>query len=244
MKKLIVLILIFLVGCIGNYTNQHAEGKINFRKSIYNNKIKPLSIIEISFKNAGLVDIHKLDTNIKVDLKYSTKNNLFGFDAYGALEKAYLQKDVANKLINAQKKLSENMPGAKLIIFDAARPRRVQQILWDSLKMPFKEKIKYVSNPKNGSLHNFGAAVDLSILNKFGKELDMGSFFDFIGELSNTDNENKLLNKGKLSLNQIKNRKLLRKIMKDAGFFNIQSEWWHFNSCTRKEAFEKYTIIE
>jgi D-alanyl-D-alanine dipeptidase len=244
MKKIIVLLLFTLTGC----GNQQSEHSVVVKADALTHRDrcekKALSEYEIKFIKAGLVDIQKRDPRIRVELKYSTNDNFFGFDAYGDLEKAYLQKDVAQKLVNAQEYLNTNMSGACLIIFDAARPRSVQQILWNSLKMPFKEKIKYVSNPKLGSLHNFGAAVDLSIVDNNGKELDMGSPFDFLGELSYPESETKLIKEGKLTQQQLSNRKLLRRVMHKAGFFNIQTEWWHFNSCTREQAMLKYKIIE
>ncbi|MFA4853617.1 MAG: M15 family metallopeptidase [Bacteroidales bacterium] len=244
MKKIIILLLFTLTRC-GSQQSEHSV-VVKADALIHRDycEKKALSEYEKFFIKAGLVDIQKLDPRVRVELKYSTNDNLFGFDAYGDLEKAYLQKDVAQKLVNAQEYLNKDMSGACLIIFDAARPQSVQQIIWDSLKMPFKEKIKYASNPKLGSLHNFGAAVDISIVDKNGKELDMGSPFDFIGELSYPTSEEKLLKEGKLTRQQVDNRKLLRSVMRKAGFFNIQTEWWHFNSCTREQAMKKYKIIE
>ena len=244
MKKIIIFLLFIITGC----GNQHSEHSVIAKADTlihrdYSEK-KTIGEYEKKFIQAGLIDIQKLDSGIRVDLKYSTNDNLFGFDAYGDLEKAYLQKDVAEKLVNAQKYLNITMPGARLIVFDAARPRSVQQIIWDSLKMPIEEKIKYASNPKIGGLHNYGAAVDVSIADKNGKELDMGSPFDFFGELSYPESETKLLKEGKLKQQQVNNRKLLRSVMHKAGFFNIQTEWWHFNSCTREQAMVKYKIIE
>ena len=244
MKKIVLFLFVILAGCSGNQQKQADIIKSDTLISQHKVKKKALSEYEKAFIDAGLVDIQKLDSNIKVELKYSTKDNLFGFDAYGDLEKAYMQKDVAQKLFNAQKYLNEAMSGATLIVFDAARPRRVQQIIWDSLKMPVKEKIKYASNPKHGGLHNFGAAVDVNIVDENGKELDMGTPFDFMEELAWPESETKMLKAGKITQQQINNRKLLRSVMTKAGFFNIQTEWWHFNSCTREEAMKKYKIIE
>ena len=163
---------------------------------------------------------------------------------YGNFNKAYLQKDVAEKLVQAQKYLNELIEGYCLIIYDAVRPLSVQQKMWDTLKVSFNEKIKFLSNPKLGSLHNFGAAVDISILDERHHALDMGTPFDYEGELAYPESEVKLLKEGKLSVVQINNRKLLRKVMYKAGFFNIETEWWHFNSCTLEQAMKKYKIIE
>jgi D-alanyl-D-alanine dipeptidase len=101
-----------------------------------------------------------------------------------------------------------------------------------------------VSNPRNGSLHNFGAAVDLSIVDENGIELDMGTPYDYFGELAYPREENRLVKEGKLSHLQALNREILRNVMHEAGFSGITTEWWHFNSCSRPEAFERYDIVE
>jgi D-alanyl-D-alanine dipeptidase len=163
---------------------------------------------------------------------------------YGNLHKAFLQPDVAEKLLKAQLFLKELHPAYNLIIYDAARPRKFQKALWDSLKVPASQKGRFVSNPKNGSLHNFGAAVDLSIVDERNNPLDMGCAFDTNDEIAYPSAEARLLSAGRLTQQQVDNRKLLRTVMYKAGFYNIQTEWWHFNSCTREAAWAKYKIIE
>ncbi len=165
-------------------------------------------------------------------------------DMYGDYNKAYLQKEVALKLQSAQRFLKEENEHFSLLVYDATRPRHVQQMMWDSLKMPINEKTKFVSNPKNGSLHNYGAAVDLTIQNEKGDILDMGTPYDFIGKLAYPRMEQILLKEGKITQEIINNRILLRKVMRKAGFYGIATEWWHFNSCTRKKAKELYEIVE
>ena len=117
-------------------------------------------------------------------------------------------------------------------------------MMWDSLKMPFEEKVKYVSNPKNHSLHNYGCAIDLTLLDSFGRVLDMGTEFDHFGIEANTDKDSINMANGKLTKAQIRNRWLLRKCMYKAGFSGIKSEWWHFNSCSREVAKKRYKLIE
>ncbi len=192
----------------------------------------------------GLVNIHDIDSTIKVLLRYSTKNNFLGIDMYGDFDQAYLQPDVALKLKKAQQYLKDTFPNYSLIIYDAVRPRSIQQMMWDSIKVSHKLRPKYLSNPKYGSLHNFGAAVDISIVDSSGKPLDMATDFDSFKELAYPIMEKQMLKKGLITKEQINNRKLLRKVMKKAGFFNIQTEWWHFNSCYRKVARTKYKLIE
>lgn len=203
------------------------------------------SDLEQKLLEAGLIDIQELDSTIKVDLKYSSNDNFLKFDVYGSMERAFLQLDVAQKLVNAQKYLREINTGFSLLVYDAVRPVSLQQIIWDSIKVPKAERGKYVANPKNGgSLHNFGAAVDVGIIDSTGKKLDMGCEFDYFGELAYPVSEAKFLRSGELSETQVSNRKLLRLVMSRAGFFNIQTEWWHFNSCRRAVAIELYKLIE
>lgn len=205
---------------------------------------KPVSALEQQLIDSGLVNIRILDSTIAVDLRYSTENNFLGKDVYGELSDCYLQPEVAEKLANAQQLLKKEFPGYRLLVFDGVRPRSIQWKMWEMLDMPVKEKVKYVSNPESGSLHNFGAAVDVSIADENGNELDMGTPFDFFGELAYPVKEKDLLEKGELTLQQVENRRLLRKVMHHSGFFNIQTEWWHFNSCYRKEAAGRYPLIE
>lgn len=200
--------------------------------------------IELNLLNSGLVDIQVADSSIIVDLRYSSTNNFMGSDVYGEWNRAFLQPEAAEKLVIAQHLLKSKFPKWSLVVFDAVRPVSVQQKMWEMLVMPINEKTKYLSNPKNGSLHNYAAAVDISIINENGEELDMGTAFDYFGELAYPTKEKEMLKMGKLSEQQINNRKLLRDVMEKSGFFNIQTEWWHFNSCTRIEAKLRYKIIQ
>lgn len=199
--------------------------------------------LESYFLSIGLVDIQMVIPSVKVELKYSTTDNFVGIDMYGELEKAFCQPDVAQKLRKAYKALQKEDTTLTLLIFDAVRPISVQQKMWDTLKLPIREKTKFLSNPKNHSIHNYGAAVDISLITKEGEELDMGTPFDYLGVLAHPREEQKLLKQGKLTEAQVKNRKLLRKVMKEGGFFNIQTEWWHWNSCSRNTAKRKYQVV-
>ena len=108
----------------------------------------------------------------------------------------------------------------------------------------YPEKSKYVSNPKNGSLHNYGAAVDITVAKKNGVALDMGTPYDFFGEAAEPQLESILLANGTLTAIQIQNRKILREVMVKAGFIQLPTEWWHYNACPREDAKIKYKILE
>jgi D-alanyl-D-alanine dipeptidase len=203
---------------------------------------KAISVEAIELKNAGLVDIQDLDSSIVVHLLYATENNFVGEQMYRSLREAYLQVEAANKLARAQKYLKQINPEYKLIVYDAARPQWAQEIMWNKVKdTPMK---RYVSNPQRISMHTYGVAVDVSILDTNNKELDMGTPVDFLGALAEPKNEAKYLDSGELIPEQVKNRELLRTVMKKAGFRGISNEWWHFEACTRAEAQNKYAPIK
>ncbi|MFH2144343.1 MAG: M15 family metallopeptidase [Bacteroidota bacterium] len=193
---------------------------------------------------ANLVDIQTIDSSIKVDLKYSGKDNFLGFDIYGDLEKAYLQKEAAEKLAKVQQMLKDTLPEYNLIVFDATRPKSIQKIMWDNFKIPENQKSKYLANPSNASMHSYGIAVDLSIIDGSGKEIDMGTDFDCFEELAYPIFEDKMLANGSLSKEQYDNRHLLRKLMNKAGFNDITTEWWHFSLFGKEVASMKYAVIE
>jgi len=194
------------------------------------------------FIRNGLVDIHTLDPDIQVNLKYSSPDNFLGKDIYGNLDKCWLQREIALKLANAQKLLKKKHPELNLTVFDAVRPRRFQRQMWEQVKgTPARH---YLANPFSGSIHNYGAAVDLSIVDTAGRELDMGTAFDCFGELSQPRYEKKFLRQGLLTQTQVNNRRLLRSVMTEAGFLPLRNEWWHFNGLPEKEVRRKYKIIE
>ncbi len=200
--------------------------------------------LEKAIRAAGLVEVQELESAIYCNLKYSTTDNFLGEDVYGDFDKCFLQPEAAAGLAVAQAHLEKKHPGWHLSIFDAVRPRRVQQQMWDLVDYPIQEKVRYVSNPKNGSLHNYGAAVDITIVTETGEELDMGTPFDYFGELAYPRKETALLAAGLLSQEVIENRRLLREVMYHGGFTVLPTEWWHFNFCSRAEAAQRYTIIE
>ncbi|MEZ4525443.1 MAG: M15 family metallopeptidase [Desulfobacterales bacterium] len=198
--------------------------------------------LEELFRRNGLVDIHTLDPGIQVNLKYSSLDNFLERDIYGSLKTCWLQREIALKLVNAQKFLKKKHPEFSLIVFDAVRPRRFQRQMWDMVKG--SPAHAYVANPDSGSFHNYGAAVDLSIADAQGRELDMGTPFDWFGELAQPRHEEKFLKQGKLTQEQVNSRKLLRAVMTEAGFLPLKTEWWHFNGLPGKEIRKRYNIIE
>lgn len=161
---------------------------------------------------------------------------------YEDLKEAYLHPDAMKSLKRAQRLLKEQYPGYSLIVYDAARPLSVQQKMWDVVKGT--SKYIYVSNPsRGGGLHNYGLAVDISILDDKGTPLPMGTPVDHLGREAHITEEAVLVAQGKLTEQERENRLLLRQVMKEAGFHPLPSEWWHFNRVSRQTAKERYRVI-
>lgn len=179
---------------------------------------------------------------VAVDLRYATANNFTGQDLYGEFDNAFLHEVAAAKLVAAVARLGLIHPEYRLVIFDALRPRSVQRILWQ--KVVGTGQQKYVANPKGGSIHNFGFAVDISILDETGRELDMGTPFDDFTRLSQPRLEEKFLKEGRLSEAQLGNRRLLRRVMEEAGFIQLSVEWWHYDALPKAEVKANYRIME
>lgn len=192
--------------------------------------------------NSGLVDAQSVCPDIVVELKYATSDNFLHKNVYGDLKKCYLLKEAAQKLAAAQKSLTALHPGWRLKIYDGARPRRIQAAMWALVKGTPQQP--FVANPETGSIHNYGAAVDLTVVDEKGHELDMGTPFDFFGDLAQPRLEEASLKQGKLSAEQVQNRHLLRKVMTEAGFISISSEWWHFDAFPKEEVRKRFKIIE
>lgn len=194
---------------------------------------------------AGLVNVKAGLPDVFVELKYSTEDNFFGMDVYGDLENCYVQPVVAQMLAEALAYLQATHPDLTFKIYDGVRPLSVQQILWDELDKPEHIKPLYVADPKKGSLHNYGVAVDLTLVDRAtGKELDMGTGYDFFGYPAYPDREEQMLREGRITEQQVANRKILRDAMLNAGFTGIGSEWWHFNAFSRKVAEQKFEMVK
>jgi D-alanyl-D-alanine dipeptidase len=236
-------IFVFLFSCSDASPSKESPVKVTDKLSSSQGQIEKLKDTAV-VTQFNLVDVQSLNNAIHVDLKYATIDNFMGIKLYERLKKAYLQKDVAERLSKVQDYLAELNPGFHLLIYDALRPVSVQQKMWDALdSLPPVERGKFVSNPKNRSLHNMGAAVDLTILDQQGVPLDMGAGYDDIRQIAYPSMEKQFLTEGKLTEVQIGNRDLLRKVMKSQGFRQLQTEWWHFNACSRAEGLLNYKVL-
>ena len=193
----------------------------------------------------GLVDVKEIDSSIQVKLIYNDTCNFLHRRIYNDLSIAFLPRDVAQKIAKAQEELKNINPNLSLIIYDAARPHHIQKLIWDSLDMEPNIKFNYVATPWDISLHNYGAAVDVSIKDMSNNALlDMGTAIDHFGQIAAPLHEMRFLKSKQLSDTAYKNRILLRTVMKKSGFTPINTEWWHFNSCNKDLAAQTYTLIK
>lgn len=191
----------------------------------------------------GLKNVADEVPEVRISLMYTRADNFTGRVLYTSLREAYLHPITMKALKKADERLRQLRPDLRLMVMDATRPMNVQQKMWDAVKNT-NQKI-YVSNPKNGGgLHNYGLAVDLTLCDLNGDTLTMGVKIDNMTSLSHTDKEDLLLKQGKISREAYDNRRLLRGVMRYAGFKPLRTEWWHFNIRTRAQAKQYFKVVE
>ncbi|WP_077035976.1 M15 family metallopeptidase [Pelomonas sp. KK5] len=165
--------------------------------------------------------------NVSVDLRYATPDNFVGRDVYGGMDCMWLRREAADAVEKAAAWLASHRPGYTLRVLDALRPQRVQEVLWNELAgTPLT---MYLANPERGSIHSFGMAVDLTIIDPQGMEVDMGTGFDEMTLSSHPEYEVEHLAQGLLTAAHLTERGWLRAAMRQAGFHGISTEWWHFD---------------
>ncbi len=164
---------------------------------------------------------------IGVDLRYASPRNFVGYDLYSPLDCAWLHRNGAAGLEASVAWLKKHHPGLSLLVLDALRPQRVQEELWAALEGTNLQM--YLANPVRGSIHSFGMAVDITLTDADGRELNMGTPFDDLTDLSHPAKEAEFLQSGAITREQIANREILRQAMTAGGFAGINTEWWHFD---------------
>ena len=190
---------------------------------------------EAEMRAMGLVDIHDLDSTLAVDLIYAKPYNFMGKVLYKDVKKAFMLPETAEKLVKANKLLKSIRPDLNLIVYDAARPVSIQQDMWNSVEGTDMED--FVANPaRGGGNHNFGNAVDVTIIDCTGHPIPMGAEYDCFADHSRTNIEQQLIDEGVINKRELENRLLLRKVMTESGFLTIDEEWWHFDNRPTKYA--------
>lgn len=172
-----------------------------------------LSIFGIA-QESPLINIESLGGEYAYDVKYATEDNFLKAAVYDCSQ-CLLLPEIAKAIAAANHDFCEL--GYKILFYDCYRPLSVQKKMWAIYPNP-----SYVGNPyKSGSIHNRGAAIDMSIVTLDGKPLDMGSDYDHFGKEAHIDHPH--------SEEVQVNRKILWDVMKANGFAPIRTEWWHFN---------------
>jgi hypothetical protein len=170
---------------------------------------------------------------------------VFGWDAVAAVIDDWMYEAIACRYVFDEENagwIRKHNPWAMQNISERLL-EAVQRGMWNLVKGT--ENSYYVSDPdKKIGRHIYGMAVDITIIDRSGRPVPMGTPFDFFGEEAHTDNEPSLLKAGKISPQAYRNRLLLRRVMQQAGFTTVTSEWWHFNACSGEEAIRRYQRIE
>jgi D-alanyl-D-alanine dipeptidase len=180
----------------------------NAQNEVYTSEVKQ-EIADTTF-----VNLKDFSQDFIYDMKYATEDNFLKAKVYDCAE-CLLRFKTVQALIAANNDFKKK--GFKIKLYDCYRPLSIQKKMWEIVSNP-----EYVADPKKGSIHNRGGAVDISLVDSSGKEVDMGTPFDFFG-IQAGHNYTKLSNEVK------SNRKYLKKVMIKNGFNSFDSEWWHYN---------------
>ncbi|WP_396187454.1 M15 family metallopeptidase [Flavobacterium sp.] len=160
------------------------------------------------------VNLKNYSNDFVYDMKYATSDNFLKAKVYDCAE-CFLRFKTVKALIEANDSFIKL--GYKIKLFDCYRPLDIQKKMWKIVPNP-----SYVADPSKGSIHNRGGAVDITLVDINGKELEMGTPFDFFGIEASHNYPN-------LSQEIKDNRELLKKVMMEKGFNIFDSEWWHYN---------------
>ncbi len=202
-----------------------------------------LLLAVIAAAPADLVDAAQKEPRWILDIKYATTDNFTGQKLY-PVARCLLRAEVAEMLVRAQKWLDAHHPEHVLMLKDCYRPAHIQHVMWKVVEGTSMQP--YVANPnsKTGSVHNYGAAVDLTLA-KGGKEVDMGTPYDHLGILAEPRHEARFLAEGKLTQAQVDARHVLRDAMvQGGGFLALPNEWWHFDALQGKALRQKYEKLD
>lgn len=170
-----------------------------------------------SFHKPDLVEIILLDPTIHLDIRYATADNIVHRPVYRE-KRAFLQRPAAEALVRANRALAQD--GYGLLVFDGYRPWSVTKLFWDEVR---PDQRAFVADPRKGSKHNRGCAVDLSLYDRTtGREVEMPSAYDETSERASPDYAGG-------TPEQRARRELLRAAMEREGFTVEPNEWWHYN---------------
>lgn len=213
----LIVISFVLIGGF-KYLMSQSEAHVVSVDINYKEKVKLL-------KAEDFIDVREYLPDVEIELRYATENNILGKKLYEN-DNVYLRKGTADKLEAANYELKKL--GYKIKIWDAYRPTTVQRQLWNNVRDG-----RYIANPKEGSIHNRGAAVDITLIDKTGKEILMPTDFDYFSVKADRNYKD-------VDSERANNARLLEEIMKKYGFSSIYTEWWHFDD----KDWKKYNIVD
>ena len=206
--KLLVTIIFSTTWLLNLWAQKNSEPQVIREYSLYKQSVKSDSLKK-------MVELKTIMPNIQYDLRYATTNNFMHQQVYKNGSTTFLRLIAAKALARVQQELNEKSLSLK--IWDAYRPFHVTEKMWELIKDD-----RYVADPKKGSGHNRGIAVDLTIVDRTtGKELDMGTGFDNFTDTAHQDFKD-------LPVEILNNRALLKTVMEKYGFVAFETEWWHF----------------
>ena len=165
-------------------------------------------------QEGAFIRLKDMDSQFSYDMRYATKNNFLKKKVYDCAD-CVIRTPVATALVEANAYFMKL--GYRIRLFDCYRPLDVQKAMWKIFPKP-----GYVADPKKGSVHNKGAAVDLTLETLAGMPLNMGTDFDHFGVEAHHAYQ-------QLPQEVLENRQLLKKGMEAHGFHAIRTEWWHYN---------------
>ena len=221
MKYIILLLIsaIFQLSCNTSTENNQLKESEAMKDTLASSKLvksveDSSSPKKIQIPDTAIVELKAADGNFVFNMKYATKDNFLNEQLYDC-PKCLLRKKTVDALIKAGELAKSK--GYKIMLFDCYRPLYIQKKMWEIVNDP-----RYVANPKTGSIHNRGGAVDLTLTDMDGKPLDMGTKFDHFGKEAHHSFEN-------ISSIVKQNRTLLKELMIESGFVPLNSEWWHYS---------------
>ena len=201
MKKIACLLFVFLLVCC--------------KSTQLNSKKYPILLdITKEVDSNAFVNLRNYSNDFVFDMKYATADNFLKEKVYPC-DECFLRVKTVKALLEANKTFLDK--GFRIKLYDCYRPKSIQKKMWKIVP-----DANFVANPKKGSIHNRGGAVDISLVDSLGMEVNMGTKFDFFGKEASH-------NYLDLSEEILANRKFLKDIMLQHNFKSFDSEWWHYN---------------
>jgi zinc D-Ala-D-Ala dipeptidase len=167
------------------------------------------------------------------ELRYASRNNFAGRVLYEGIDCAWIRREAGAGLERAAQWLATQRPDHRLLVLDALRPQRVQEAIWQGAAGTAIEH--YFAHPEAGSIHSWGMAVDVTLLDAQGRECDMGTAYDAMLPTSHPELDAEHLARGLLTPAQVAERGWLQAAMRAGGFAGIGIEWWHFDHGQRQQ---------